>query len=388
MKIGILTQPLNRNYGGVLQAWALQQILIRMGHYPEIISRTFGMPELNGYRLIRNFVSFTKSIVVNCYHLKRIRYIRSPFKRDYNPRTPEYCDNKFVKFNIVNTPKIYSDSEFDEWLNNHDYDAFIVGSDQVWREEFSPRIESFFLDFLDGRDNIRKISYSASFGIEEHFISQTKLKNCVNLLKKFDAVSVREDSGLRILRNVFDRKDAIKVLDPTLLLNSLDYLALINVKDKTNNNHIAGYILDNSIEKRQIIKDLSVELNLPVNLMTDNYGGKKMSTISQWLANIAHADFVITDSFHGCVFSIIFNKPFIAIGNLERGLDRFNSLLESLNLSNRLIGGFEEYNRRRVELMQQIDYATVKHLLIKQQETSLEFLHNALSEDFSYSSDI
>lgn len=113
--------------------------------------------------------------------------------------------------------------------------------------------------------------------------------------------------------------------------------------------------------------------------MSVNYTGTKMPTIAQWLATFANADFVVTDSFHGCVFSIIFEKPFIAIGNIERGLDRFTSLLGSLGWGNRLINSLDEFNDKRNTLLSSIDYESVNVQLDEQRRHSLSFLTNALA---------
>ena len=100
--------------------------------------------------------------------------------------------------------------------------------------------------------------------------------------------------------------------------------------------------------------------------------------MSQWLANFADADFVVTDSFHGCVFSIIFGKPFIAIGNAERGLGRFQSLLGELGLNDRLITGLSDYQTRNDKLLATLNYEPVRARIDKLRQSSLQFLTDSL----------
>lgn len=383
MKIGILTQPLHLNYGGVLQAWALQQVLKKMGHEPEIISRYYYVPILTVRRIIWQIIVTCWSIFDRIINKKTIIY--NPFKRKYGRWYPGYCDYNFIKNNISCTKNLYSEKEFNEWINNNHYDAFIVGSDQVWREAYSPCLNTFFLDFLHSDDSRKKIAYAASFGTEEGYITSNKIPRCKELLNRFDRVSVREDGALSIVKDVFNRNDVIKVLDPTLLLNAIDYKALINAQDNNKKGYIAAYILDSNNDIKKILEDLSSRFSLTVDVMSAMYDGKKMPTISQWLANIANSDFVITDSFHGCVFSIIFRKTFLVIGNTGRGLDRFNSLLGSFNLSNRIISSFNDYKEREMYLMLSIDYNSISENLKQLQKVSLKFLNDALAKDICYS---
>lgn len=379
MKIGILTQPLHCNYGGIMQAWALQQALRRMGHEPELIARQWTAP-MGVMAVARRIGSFAKTLFLKGLRHRNDLLLRNPLSRNYSPVRPESCDRQFVKDQVAKTCSIYSDGKLRAVIAKRDYDAFVVGSDQVWREIYSPRIETYFLDFLNASDRRRRIAYGASFGTDSAYISEEKLPACRALLRRFDAVSVREDGGLRIAREVFGRKDAVKVLDPTLLLSSDDYRRLIRPADlHSGGSHMAVYILDTDDGKREVVSDLSSRMGLPVNRMSASYSGKPMATVSQWLANFAGAAFVVTDSFHGCVFSIIFHKPFLAIGNAWRGLDRFTSLLRPLGLSDRLVMDADEYRRHRDTFAPTIDYAAVDRRLAAMRQTSLAFLREALA---------
>lgn len=378
MKIGILTQPLHLNYGGVLQAWALQQVLKQLGHTPEIIARSYNVPPLTVKRL-------SWQITVTCWSIydrhirnnKRTK-IYNPFKRNYGRWFSGYCDYKFIKKYISRTKELYSDKEFIEWTASHQYEAYIVGSDQVWRQEYSPRIETYFLDFLSENDNRPRIAYAASFGKEKDFIESSKMSLCRMLLSRFKAISVRENTGVSIITDEFGRNDAVQVLDPTLLLDAEIYSSLITTKDTPSYSYLTAYILDADEDKECLINDVSASKGLPVKKIDIECRGVKMKTVPQWLASFKNASFVVTDSFHGMVFSIIFNKQFIVYANPDRGLDRFVSLLGELGLKNRLIYSYSDYCNHRDELTTPIDYNIVNNRLMVLRKQSVDWLKTAL----------
>lgn len=379
MKIAILTQPLHYNYGGVLQNWALQQVLTRLGHEPETIALHYSRVRTPKLVFLRT-LSLFKTVLHKCLCIRSERKIRNPFGRRYSVGAFT-CDDSFIPQEIKSSPLLFCHKALLALFKTRQYDAFLVGSDQVWREEYSPRIETFFLDFLSEEDTRPRIAYAASFGLERNYISAGKLPLCKRLLQRFDAVSVREDGGLRIAHEEFGRKDANKVLDPTLLLSGEDYLRLIKPSDHNSGEaYIAAYILDDNEDKRKIMASVSKAVGKDVHTMSASFAGRNMPTISQWLANIADADFVVTDSFHGCVFSIIFRKPFVAIGNKWRGLDRFTSLLNEFGLSNRLILNYSDFLKNSASLTSAIDFAAVHNKLGSMRQHCLNFLANALSQ--------
>ncbi|MDE5693135.1 MAG: polysaccharide pyruvyl transferase family protein, partial [Duncaniella sp.] len=255
MKIGILTQPLQRNYGGIIQNWALQEVLRRMGHEAEMIFRQPDAPRPRLGLTILRCCSLLKCIIYKILLGRRDVVLRNPLDNTYNPRQPRYADGKFIK-RIQRSRICHSDRELREIVKKNSYDAFIVGSDQVWRQEYSPRIETYFLDFLSDGDRRKKVAYAASFGVETGYIDADKMQQCKTLLSRFDAVSVREDGGLRIVREDFSWHDVEKVLDPTLLLSDSDYRCLIKASDcLAGEKYITSYILDDSMEKQRIVHD-------------------------------------------------------------------------------------------------------------------------------------
>lgn len=378
MRIGILTQPLRYNYGGIIQNWALQQVLRRMGHEPEMIFLTaHGKP--NAKLIAMRCLSFAKCIIKKYLLNRSDVYIHSVLNPRYNPSAPQYVDDEFVK-HLRKTKPLDVSVDLAKLVDKRRYDAFIVGSDQVWREEYSPNILSFFLDFLPADDTRKRIAYAASFGKEHDYISSEKMPECIRLLSRFDSVSVRETEGINIIQHDFGREQVEKVLDPTLLLSSADYERLIKHNDHHRTPYIASYILDSNNDKSTIISQIAIEKGLPVNKINIEVHSGTMATMSQWLANFADADFVVTDSFHGCVFSIIFGKPFIAIANAERGLGRFVSLLSEFDLTSRLVYSFDDFSTKQQHLLEPLDYNPVHQRHDALRHHSLTWLKNALEK--------
>lgn len=380
MKIGILTHPFHYNYGGILQAWALQYILKEMGHEPVKIDWYGPRQSMNAKTFITLSLSWFKTLSAKVIGLRRYVALVSPYNHIFRHDQVRCIDRRFIK-RIGSTPRIYDREELYKIIAGSDFDAFIVGSDQVWRQVYCNDIEIFFLGFLHASDHRRRIAYAASFGTTEPDIEVVNMASCRELLQRFDSVSVREKSGVDIIRNYFNRHDVSQVLDPTLLLDANVYMQLVddNVlsKDKS---FISAYILDPTSEKKSILEDLSVSLGLKVKKTTCNPGnGLDMPPVAQWIANFAQSDFVITDSFHGCVFAIIFRKTFIAIGNEWRGLDRFLSLLNSFGLKDRLVESHNDYEVHKAELLSPIDYNTVYRKLEVLREYSMKFLKDALA---------
>lgn len=378
MKIGILTLPLHHNYGGVLQAYALVMVLRKFGFDPILLNRRVNNG--NCVRIIlRNILSYIKRLYKS-YILRDKSYILcNPFVLEY-PYGPLY---RFITQKIPRCNRIISSKTLSQYICNHKLDVVIVGSDQVWRQEYSPCITDFFLS-IEPKHDFRKIAYAASFGTEECDIDSDKRQACISGLKNFDAISVRELSGLKILRNTFGFEGKL-VLDPTLLLSAYDYESLFEGFSKsTNSSGLVSYILDDSEDKLFIWRDVKSQYNIEahVNLKCFSFrkpqGDYVIPTLEEWLLAFHNADYVVTDSFHGCVFSIIFKKQFVVIANPNRGLDRFYSLLDNLNLRNRLVFDYAEFKKRNDELLETIDYKKVdirRHALMVD---SLKYLQESL----------
>lgn len=370
MKIGILTQPLHNNYGGILQAYALQKVLKDMGHEVLTVDLHSGetfyrKTRLLAGRIYRKYLLKQKNISI--------------FHNQPNIK-------KFIEDNISLTKHIPSVEKINR-LKKYNFDAYVVGSDQVWRPDYSPDIPTFFLDFIESEKNIKRLAYAASFGIEDWMFSPGLTAKCAKLVQKFDAVSVREESGVYLCENYL-KVSAQHMPDPTLLLKKDDYIKLIEkdhipAKEKT----IMVYILDQTDETKEIIKKVKHYCNLTINtVMPEKVFSKEnrlnieqwiYPPVTQWLRGFFDAEFVLTDSFHGTIFAILFNKPFITIGNKKRGLTRFYSLLNLFNLADRLILPEDEIIIE--EKLEPINYQKVEDILSKEKEKAFVFLSNSLN---------
>ncbi len=366
MKIGILTLRLHLNYGGILQAYALQKHLEELGHEVMLIDRHHNTLSLflQVKRWVKKYLLFRKS------------------SQTWQKDASKNIDGFVSKYFIHKTQPIKSEKELRKWISRSSIEAVIVGSDQVWRTEYTRELAAnYFLDFVG--DDIKKFSYAASFGNDEWNQSQGFSMQIKGLLARFDAVSVREESAIVLCQNVFGTQ-ARHHIDPTLLLHKEHYLRLINNHPgdyKTGG--IFAYILDNSPDKNRLVETVSSALNKSIDVLHlskyyKEFTGNVLPSVESWLANFYHADYVVTDSFHGCVFSIIFNKPFIAIGNKERGMTRFLSLLRLFNLENRIALDFEDFDESIIH--SPIDWPRVNELILKKRQEADDYLSTLLGK--------
>ena len=390
MKLAIITQPLFDNYGGILQCYALQTILQRMGHEVEVLNRRGPKERLSLWLFLLRCVSVIKCIIRRYILGQKQWAIIKPWATWYVPDKRQRKTSAHRKFlrqfiheHFHQSSLLTSTDDMARWANTHPCDAFVVGSDQVWRGTYNADVTESFCSFLPDTDPRRRIVYAASFGTEYVDISPEKLPECRRLAQFFSAVSVREQSAIRLAKEALGIEPQW-VLDPTMLLTADDYRSLWQ-HEESQWEGITTYVLDASEEKSQIQHDVAQTLSLPVNalmLPPINQDGKPvdMIPVEAWLKAFAQASFVITDSFHGCVFSIIHRKPFIAIANRERGIDRFTSLLGHFGLMDRLIFSLEEYQQKRSSLLTPIDYVPIVQKHEEARTASLNFLREALAE--------
>lgn len=378
MKIGILTLPLNSNYGGVLQAYALQTVLKRMGHdvseielkknlrwqYPPL----WKMPLSFGKRFLFKYIVRRKNqkILLERYERKIYPLLVHDILEFISKYIRQFKVDKFIDC-------------------KGKFDAFVCGSDQIWRYKYYPLFEgdiaNVYLKFL-GDDSCKRIAYAASFGTDNWEYPAKETAECKNWIQKFDAVSVREETGVKLCSTYYDIK-AKHVLDPTMLLSKDDYVDLIEKSDvPTSKGNLFCYILDNTDEKMNVVKNIEKQRHLSSFFMNGDCGNwtedlekRIQPPVESWLRAFYDSEFIVTDSFHACVFSILFHKQFLVIGNKERGLARIYSLLSMFGLKDRLTSDTDlDINR-----MKTIDYDRVDEILAKHREESRTFLIQALT---------
>lgn len=374
MKIGIITQPLRNNYGGLLQNYALQQTLKRFGH--EVITLDQKEAPISQIRFIASIIkTFILKIVGKGTDRKYPFNKISEKKKAYISKHTQYFINNY----IYHTRSMYKTDDFRNYCINNKIDILVAGSDQVWRPSYNDNIYRSFLDFAEGLD-VKRYSYAASLGIDCWEFTEEQTSKCKKLIESFDAISVREESAIELCNKYFNRK-AEHVLDPTMLLDKEDYEALVYKEDEPKSSgNLFTYILDESEEKTNIIEKVAKSLDLvPFKVMPKYQLNKKtikriddcvFPPVTRWLRAFMDAEMVVTDSFHGCVFSIIFNKPFWVIGNKDRGLARFDSLLSLYGLQERLIDG----DCTSINISVPIDWSPVNAIKKEWQEKSMNFL--------------
>ena len=355
-KIGIITYHFARNYGAVLQCYALQQYLINKGYNVEIINYVNKQQRDNNdyYKHGLNF----KNMIVNLCFLPFIKV------RKMKNNKFENFNNKFLNL----SEKVKSIDELESLCNNKKYDFIISGSDQV----FNPNIEDFDYSFLlPFKMNTKKISYAASTGnATEKDIDMIK-----NYLSDFKSISIRERKDLYKFSKD-NRKNISIVPDPVVLLNS-DEWKKFTTKDE-GKKYLLCYFLHKDIMKKEykIAKQIAREKNLEIKIINVRYTrlSFKRETILdvgpiEFVNLIYNSSFVCTDSFHGTLFSLIFNKDFLCFDSIKNKNDsRRKNLLEEVGAITRLrIVEDDKKNR-------DIDYKEINKNLAKKKEEADKFL--------------
>lgn len=322
MRIALLNLPFDNNYGGNLQRYALMKVLQDMGHDVTYLYLKF---DRHNPRIIGK-ISFSLKYIVKLllnkksYSWKAVVFPRQTYEANCKLASP------FVEKYIAHTKEIYRTEEL---KNFTDFDVFIVGSDQVWRKEIAKDyLDTMFFNYLPS-DRL-KIAYSVSMGSDKNELSDDDIERLGVSYRQFKAVSVRESGALDLFKLYgWTSPKAVHTLDPTLLLSAEDYKSLIvNAETQAWDGDMCCYILDQTKEKQNLIARISKEKGYkPYYLsLTRN------NSIEQWLRAFADAKYIVTDSYHGFVFSIIFNKPFYLIKNEFRGNARFDSLTKMLGI--------------------------------------------------------
>ena len=349
MKVGIVTLPLHTNYGGILQAWALQTVIERMGHESSHVFRHLRGP-------MPPYAGLTAEEI-------------AAIQRN----TDRFVD-RYIRCDETPVGEIAPDR----------FDAFVVGSDQIWRYLYAQGMigdwKHAFLDFAKGWD-VRRVAYAPSFGLDRWEAPESDIPVCSELLKEFDAVSCRETSGAELCRTVLG-VEAKTVADPTLLLEREDYAALIDAGDTQSlAGDLMAYVLDRDPAKRALIDAVAARYGLTpffANARPEDPSAplaeRVQPPLEQWLRGFRDSKMVITDSFHATVFSILFRRPFIVTGNPERGLARLESLLGLLGLEDHMVMTADDFDPN-------CDYAIADSAYVKLAElrqTGMNFLKEVL----------
>jgi len=326
MNIGIITFHWAVNYGAILQSYALQTYLQKKGHNTSIINY---VPIGHKKDLIRSVLNpFRAKIELKKYFKdKKLEKFRSKFL------------NLTSEYNTLESLK----------LSPPEMDVYICGSDQVWNPYFLMKGEhgsyspTYFLDF--GDDKVMRLGYAVSFGCEKY--PEIESKEASKYINRFAGIGVRENSGKQIVKELGYHKDAVVVPDPTLLISKEDYSKLLNKNQEKLNNQAFVYFLRNEEDE---VKDILDVISKEYNIKLNKESNKQTDDINEWITNFANSELIFTNSFHGVVFSLIFQKPFfvyLAKGKSSGMNDRFKTLLTNVGLLNRIVNSPDDINNKQ-----------------------------------------
>ena len=356
------------NYGGMLQAIALSNVVECVAYTPRYINLDVEKKRQGWYWFVRFFLR-------RILHNTKIRTSYPIVLQEIITMVKSWlCCVDCEPTCLCNL----SELESSRW---------IIGSDQVWRAGFvryyGP-VDNFFLSNVTKEIRNLSISYSASFGSDEWEGSPEETEECGRLLREFKAVSVREHSGVKICKDVFG-VDAVQMPDPTLLLHPEDYGKIID-SEKTwfpEGKYVAAYILDETAGKAELLQNSVKSVDMQLQHLMPHADAKKRRdrfpiSVPQWLSLIRDCEYFITDSFHGCVFAIIYNKPFVCLGNEGRGNARFDTLLGTFGLEDRMITDATPEKVLQI-LNTPIDWAKVNAIHDAERERGINFLKENLT---------
>lgn len=371
----IRTLPLdNGNYGGLLQAFALQQVFNDLGLEAVTDRSPRRLPRSRrAKRALR--------IALLSLGYERPGWLSRAVGDPNGPRVSQFADR-----HIRTAPLYVEGGKLNQALIDTS-SAFVVGSDQVWRKRYADP-EDYLFNFLGANDTRPRLSYAASFGTDNldeygpERIARTKL-----LAHRLSGVSVREESGVALAGDAWG-VTAEHHVDPTLLVPRSTYLTLARgAVDAFPAGKLVDYVLDDGPASRSVVSSVASTLAVePLSLiprLPDSYQEFRRNpdrfarpSVEAWLGAIGSARMVVTDSFHGTVFAILHNVPFVSVVNQERGAARFESLLKLFGLEERLIAPGQtvpEHLSRK-----DVDWARVNERIIAERERSVEYLRRQL----------
>lgn len=349
-KIGIITINDDNNYGNRLQNYAVQEII-----------KKFHLDAIS----IKNVVNYNSKNI----YLYKIKKILKIFMKKKS--------RKFFYFNknIKTTSRYIYINYINKTLKNK-YDYFVAGSDQIWNYNFN-RLSN--IDLLDFANDTQKIAFSASFGVGK---LPEKYKNKVTkALSTFKSISVREDSGKKIVEELTGRKDVEVLVDPTMLLTAEEW-DKVSLKPKQINKlngkkYILNYFLGElSEERKKEIERVAKENNCEIINIMDKKDPFYVSGPSEFLYLEKNAFLICTDSFHSSVFAILYDRPFVVFDREEKGMENMGSRLDTLinkfHLKNRRFTG--KITKENLEH----DYTEAYKILEEERKKSDRFLRKAL----------
>lgn len=383
MRIAIITWFKGYNYGTKLQAYALQNYLKNKGNEVRLINYEGNPSDIQKEKISIKEHPFYRmhNKIKKKYTEKKFNKLKNKYNLEFDKRLQNADEFLFSDANL--TEQIKTDMDFKR-LNNY-FDAFICGSDQIW----NPQILNgrYFLNFVD-EDKLR-ISYAASTSLR--YFSEFAQKWMKSWISKFTSIGLREEIGVNMVSQLIADEKNLKiqhVCDPTLLLSREEWSSLSNKNIIPDKPYCVIYYLSDNRLHNDVLKFISKEMNLcpiiiPMTANTLKKANKKNIEYGprEFLALIENADFVLTDSFHAMIFSLIFKKQFLI---LKRSSDknpysqneRLVGILRMLGIEDRVINKKKDIQKNYNKV---IKYELINSKLEKFIESSKKFLEDSLS---------
>lgn len=361
MKIGLLTFHAAHNYGAVLQAYATQEKVKELGYTIEVIN--YNPDYLIKQKLFP--ISSKQSFIINA-KLVFEGIITLPWKIK---RRQNFIDFNCNKLNL--SKKNYQNIPF---IENMDYDWYIMGSDQVWNCKLTKGFDSVYLGNFKTKPAAKKISYAAS--MSHYALTNEQKQEFSKLITNFNAISVREEELHDYLANNYNQESTV-VLDPTLILDTEKWSSMA-VKPKISKKYVLVYSIDlrneamrmaNSIAKEIGAEVIELSMNVDKNVLKNGY---QTASPEEYVGLFQNAEFVITSSFHGTAFSVIFNKPFFSIAHGGDKDSRQKTILNNLGVLDRFI------SKDATPCFKTLDYTVPNQKLKELREKSIQFLKDNL----------
>lgn len=377
-KIGIVTTPRELNYGAVLQAYALQDVISNYGYDTKLIWWSNQKKTRRDIRCLK-ILGMLMKIIRHPTLLRRTLYTYGhSFSKEYSKESIikfDEFENKYLNIDFKNYYQMYS------FAYSSDCKAIIAGSDQIWNS-YAMYVDPFYYLRFVPKD--KRIAYAPSFGKND--IPQYNRKRIKKYMQGFTKISVREESGKKILYDLIHKSVPV-VLDPSLLLKSFEWERLESYVE-TPTKYVLMYFLDEpNKESIRILKKIVNQYKMPIIVMPYRFEiYKEFKSVefvdagpSDFLYLIHHAEFVLTDSFHGTAFSINYKKEFLVFdrqyGNNQTQISRITDLLNKFGLLNRFIFQTNE----TIGKIEKIDYSEMDRILEKERIFSINYLSDFLN---------
>ncbi|HAS6085474.1 TPA: polysaccharide pyruvyl transferase family protein [Vibrio vulnificus] len=373
-KIGICTVTTGFNYGSSLQAYATKKILSKLGYEPELIKLKGGLIEGRDIRINKTIVMFFRTIL----YRKSFRNLYAQYFKSKKNKMSETTKSMFFDFsNKQLNPQIYSWNELKKISKEDSYAYFLCGSDQVWNGDAMYVDPLYYLEFAPIN---KRVAFSPSFGRKD--VAGYNKKNIAKKISKIRKLSVREDSGCEIIKNLTGR-DSVSLIDPTLVISKDEWnrcfdLSVPIIKEP----YVFAYFLDEpSLKAREYLKSIKELYSIKVIAAPYNHTDSFFDDFVdagpiEFLKLVYNAKYVVTDSFHGTAFSLNFNIPFSTFernyGKTGNQSSRIISLLEK-------VGEIDRFETYKLDLEKDMSNK-VGNVLNIERDKSIQYLLDAFEK--------